>query len=591
MIPRLQPQQPLQDFNDLFKEVTPVLFLGKAINSISNTVRSVPPSPQKTRTTQLNHTLPESLKSRGLSELPDDCLIGILINLPTSQLLMYRSVCSKWRELIDTHPDLQDKPFIKKYEKKIKPWLSRFSTESIKTLDQVKSAAYFPLRLDYETEKAMNERKKINFKEIHLTKNNKKITHARFSPDSNSLMICDSKNIARLWQENKIRTTWQEQCKVKHSNVIHSTAFSRDSNMAVCTSADKTASLFMRKKGRWHHNHTLTGWHDGIIYKAKYSPDCTYLALASEDTTATIHTKLKDGWKHQLTIPHNDIQNPPHDDHEVIGVEFSPNSQMMATACRDGRAKVASKTGHQWSITGIIDHPSNHPDIVRSIKFHPTQPCLLSMAGQCAKVSIFKNGQWATGFLIDHKEKTDFSYSKAIFSSTGEYIITATAARDRPTSVQISGPLTEAEQKQNTLNRALLVKNTEPEPVAKVLFSKDEKNMLICSGNTAQIWEKSKPKNIFARLLLGDQERWKKEKTIQHRNLVISAAERPLSSLRMTASYDGTFKCLGTYKGKHIEKGRILMNYTYQGCQAAFNRDGRFVITKALEGSKIWQIL
>ena len=158
-----------------------------------------------------------------------------------------------------------------------------------------------------------------------------------FSPDGRLVATGSFDNRVRVWELATEQE--QEQLRIIHAYAVWRVAFSPDGRLLATGSVDGTARVTEVATGQeqrsFEHKTTLSGLDvevSSTVRDVAFSPDGRLLATASRDGAARVW-ELATGQKRAM-VKDNDYNRA------VVSVAFSPNGRRLATASLDRTAKV-----------------------------------------------------------------------------------------------------------------------------------------------------------------------------------------------------------------------------------------------------------
>jgi WD40 repeat protein len=184
-----------------------------------------------------------------------------------------------------------------------------------------------------------------------------------FSPDGR-LLATASGDKTRLWDP---ATGAQLRTLTGHSGMVYGVAFSPDGRLLATVSSDGTVRVWDPATGA--QLRTLTG-HSGMVTGVAFSPDGRLLATVSSDGTARVWDPATGEQLRTLT-GHSGM---------IHGVAFSPDGRLLATASSDGTARVwdpatgeqlRTLTGHTGWVRVFTNKLSGYTDRVLGVVFSP----------------------------------------------------------------------------------------------------------------------------------------------------------------------------------------------------------------------------
>jgi WD40 repeat protein/tetratricopeptide (TPR) repeat protein len=192
-----------------------------------------------------------------------------------------------------------------------------------------------------------------------------RITQVSFSPDGKTLASASFDKTIRLWRVDDVPLKTLD----GHQNRVQSVIFSPDGQRLASASMDKTIKLWSRTGVLLE---TLEG-HTQRVASVGFSPDGQLLASGSYDKTVKVWNLKEDGTNNNLPCPGAPLFpcSPAmlftlggHAD-SVMSVNFSPDSEIIASASKDKTVKLWTRkgkliktlTGHKGWVTGVTFSP------------------------------------------------------------------------------------------------------------------------------------------------------------------------------------------------------------------------------------------
>jgi WD40 repeat protein/tetratricopeptide (TPR) repeat protein len=192
-----------------------------------------------------------------------------------------------------------------------------------------------------------------------------RITQVSFSPDGKTLASASFDKTVRLWRVDDVPLKTLD----GHQNRVQSVIFSPDGQRLASASMDKTIKLWSRTGVLLE---TLEG-HTQRVASVSFSPDGQLLASGSYDKTVKVWNLKEDGTNNNLPCPGAPLFpcSPAmlftlggHAD-SVMNVNFSPDSEIIASASKDKTVKLWTRkgkliktlTGHKGWVTGVTFSP------------------------------------------------------------------------------------------------------------------------------------------------------------------------------------------------------------------------------------------
>jgi WD40 repeat protein len=289
-----------------------------------------------------------------------------------------------------------------------------------------------------------------------------------------------------------------------------------------------------------HLARTLTG-HTGWVHGVAFSPDGRLLATASKDGTARLWD-LVTGKQLRNLVGHS----------PVVGVAFSPDGRMLATASEDRRARVyvpvppshlaRTLTGHDGPVVGVAFSPDGR---------------LLATASEDKTARVWDP---VTGKHLRTLTGHDGPVVGVAFSPDGRLLATV-GGGDRTARVWDTAS-----------GEHLRSLTGHGDYVVGVAFSPDGRLLATASYDwTAWVWDPVTGEHL--RALIG------------HDGFVIGVAFSP-DGLLATASLDKTARVWDPATGEHL---RTLTGHTARVVGVAFSSDGRLLATASEDRTaRVW---
>ncbi|WP_252177415.1 RING finger domain-containing protein [Endozoicomonas sp. 4G] len=292
--------------------------------------------------------------------------------------------------------------------------------------------------------------------------------------------------------------------------------------------------------------------HNHDVNSATFSANNQLVATASRDGTAKIYSYQSDGsWKEELTILH---EGP------VKSASFSTDSRRVLTASDDGTAKIyVRKEDGSWQEEITI----RHHELIHSASFSADNSRVLTASDdRTAKIHVQKEaGSWEEEVIIKHYGPIH----SASFSADGSHVVTV----GQDGRVKITGQSADGSWQVKIIVFHKLYPNS-------ASFSPDNRYVVIASDdNTAK---------IIARK---DDESWEEELTINHirtNGRIRSAAFSPDSRHVLAVDENGLVHIIGKQaNGSWVIKAII----THSKCiySVTFSPDSHHVVTASTDGT------
>ena len=220
------------------------------------------------------------------------------------------------------------------------------------------------------------------------------------SPDSQSIASGDYSGLIKLWN---IESGLCQRTFGGHSDWLWSIVFAKDGNRLYSGSQDRTIRIWDTQNG--YCLRTLSGY-TNTVWSLAFSKNGQYLASGSHNGDVRLWDITYK--KCVEVIPHN---------HPIFDISFSADGKYLASG--SGGDKASVKVWRLDNRTLQRDF-SGHPNIIRSIAFHPQKNILaIASADQIIKLWDIDNGK-CTGTLIGH---SNIVWS-VVFSHSGTYLAT-----------------------------------------------------------------------------------------------------------------------------------------------------------------------
>ncbi|MCU0545275.1 MAG: AAA family ATPase [Oscillatoriaceae cyanobacterium Prado104] len=297
-----------------------------------------------------------------------------------------------------------------------------------------------------------------------------RVTQVSFSPDGRTLASASFDKTIRLWRLDDVPLKTLD----GHQNRVQTVSFSPDGQRLASGSTDNTIKLWSRTGVLLE---TLEG-HSQRVASVSFSPDGQLLASGSYDKTVKIWSLKEHGTSGNI-LPCPSAPLFPcapavvstlegHSD-SVMGVSFSPDSEILATASKDKTVKLWTRNG--WLIKTL----TGHQGWVTGVSFSPDGSMLASSSDD-GTVKLWNR----EGRLLKTLEGAHNSFVLGVaFSPDGKML--ASAGYDNSVKLwKVDGTLV-----------ATLLKGSS-DSVTSVSFSPD--GLLVASGsydNKVRLWSRS----------------------------------------------------------------------------------------------------
>ena len=173
-----------------------------------------------------------------------------------------------------------------------------------------------------------------------------------FSPDGNTIASSGMVSEVKLWSADGAFQNNLGDAKNGHKDYVFDTAFSPDGNTIATASRDSTVKL-------WDQNGQLLNTLEDPSGEGYFATDVAF--SPDEEILVIARGELAEIWD----LNGNLISTLEDHVNSVLRVDFSPNSEMIATASFDGTAKI-------WSVDGtLLSTLEGHQGNVMDVDFSP----------------------------------------------------------------------------------------------------------------------------------------------------------------------------------------------------------------------------
>jgi WD40 repeat protein/energy-coupling factor transporter ATP-binding protein EcfA2 len=387
---------------------------------------------------------------------------------------------------------------------------------------------------------------------IELQGHRGSVLSATFSPDGSHVATASTDNTARVWDSYSGHPQFE---LLGHTDAVLSVAFSKDGHL-VTASRDGTARVWDLSGDQ--PKSVVAGRHEKDVLSAAFSPDGHRIVTASIDWTARVWTETGfnpadgnrlatlSGDRKASATARWDNQNPSIElvghKGDVVSAIFSPDGLRVATASRDGTARV-------WNLSRdrTTTELRGHDHWVSSVAFSPDGQSLVTASDDStARVWGLSESRPTFASLSGHRSWV----LAAALSVDGKRLVTASndstarvwnLSSDPPTSMALTG---------------------HTGPVLSAAFSSDGHVVTGSADATARVWNLSANSPIPIELR-------------GHKQDLKSVSFSPDGRQVLTASLDKTARIWDWAAKTFIElkchDGGVL--------SAVFNRDGTRIVT------------
>lgn len=223
-----------------------------------------------------------------------------------------------------------------------------------------------------------------------------------FANGGQTLFVGGENGVERWSVEGEKLTTWADA-----PQNINWLALSPDGKTLAIASEDSADLFLYDTQGQLQQ--TLKG-HGDSLTMVEFSPNGEYLASSSYDNTARVWARNP---QTQTVVPEAILVLDKHEQ-EVMGLTFSPDSQLLATAGGDNRILM-------WNLRGeVVDTFGGHQDKVHSVAFKPDQSQLISGSAD-KSIKLWQTEQQQRFALLEGEEQIQSAH----FSPDGNWVVTA----------------------------------------------------------------------------------------------------------------------------------------------------------------------
>ncbi|MGG6242589.1 AAA family ATPase [Nodosilinea sp. AN01ver1] len=363
------------------------------------------------------------------------------------------------------------------------------------------------------------------------------VTAVSFSPDGLRVATASGDSTARVWDA----ATGEAIATLNHNNEVYAVSFSPDGSLVATASGDSTARVWDATTGEaiatLNHDNNVEVW------AVSFSP---VRGASPEENSQRVATASRDGTARVWDATTGEaIATLNHDD-EVWAVSFSPDGSQVATASEDGTARV-------WdTATGEAIATLNHDNVVFSVNFSPDEQWVATTSAD-GTARVWDTATGAAIATLNH----DDAVRAVSFSAGGSRVATASnddTARvwDAATGDSIA-----------TLNH--------DDWVIDVSFSPDGSRVATASlDSAARVWDAATGDSIA---------------TLNHDDGVWAVSFSADGSRVATASFDDTARVWDATTGDPI----ATLNHGGQVNAASFSPDGSRVATASSDGTaQVW---
>jgi WD40 repeat protein len=357
------------------------------------------------------------------------------------------------------------------------------------------------------------------------------VRFAQFSPDGHRLVTFSELDAAWLWN---IRLTRPFSVPLRHKKDVRCAVFSPDGSKIATVSWDGTARVWDARTGRAVTGRLNGTWTEDI----QFSPDGERLVAGS------ILWDVATGERIAELIRHADT---------IWTTRFSPDGTRMATASKDGTARVWD--GNTGQLLALL----RHADSVNCAQFSPDGPQVATASFDgTARIWDSQTGHAITN--LQHDDRVHW----VEFSPDGKKLATASKDKtvrlwDARTGKMLMKPLSHADE-------LYLFRS--------VVFSPDGTRVAAAAGSIAQLWDAHTGEPFTAPL--------------KHDGRVNSVRFSPDGRRLVTTSYDNTGRIWDVATGHPLSEP---LRHSGRVQYAEFSPDGRSVVTASSDGTaRIWEV-
>ena len=402
-----------------------------------------------------------------------------------------------------------------------------------------------------------------------------------YSPDGETIASASYDRTIKLWQPDGTPIKTLE----GHQDWVQDVNFSPDGKILASVGGDGNIILWQKiEKPKTGNQPKSTDWtmlkkipaHQDWIMGVSFSPDGQIIATASKDKTIKLWSRT--GNLLRTLRGHKD---------RVLNVAFSPDGKTIASASRDKKIKL-------WSINGrLLQTLRGHSDVVSGVSFSPDGKRIVSSSldrtlrlwsvnGELIKIMPgHEQGVESVSFSPDGKTIASASADQTIklWHNDGTLIRTLRGHTHKAVDVTFSPDSKTIVS--SSLDKTLKLWRTEgkfeghKDAISRISFSPDRNNPIIATASldgTVKIWSQD---GNFIRNLEG------------HKSGVIDVKFSPDGQNIADSSDDKTVK-LWSVNGKLI---KTLAGHTDSVRSVNFSPDGQMIASASTDKTiKLWHL-